>query len=286
MTRLRTFTLLLLTGLVLFGQQKTPVHGIHDPQSHSKKKPRSKDMEQFGQLSKLGWQQVFHDPCTRDWTKLWTLDGRKARITHSEKGMDYFSGPTRKEDASHAVMWTKESFKGDIRLDYEFTKLDDVVEAVTILYLQATGSELGGHDRDIAKWADQRVVASMSQYFKNMNLHHISYAAFDVGNADPVADYIRARRYMPGARKGLRDTDMAPDYFKTGLFKKGVPHKITIIKHGGDLFMHIRNPEREQLCHWRTDKFPPVTEGRIGLRHMWTRGARYRDFRISTFGVE
>jgi hypothetical protein len=91
---------------------------------------------------------------------------------------------------------------------------------------------------------------------------------------------------MPGAKKGLRNTDMAPDYFKTGLFKKGVPHKITIIKHGDDLFMHIRNPEREQLCHWRTDKFPPVTEGRIGLRHMWTRGARYRDFRISTLGVE
>ena len=25
----------------------------------------------------------------------------------------------------------------------------------------------------------------------------------------------------------------------------------------------------------------PVTEGRIGLRHMYTRSARYRDFRLS-----
>jgi len=53
-----------------------------------------------------------------------------------------------------------------------------------------------------------------------------------------------------------------------------------------DLFIHVRNSEKELLCHWRTDRFPPVVEGRIGLRHMWTRSARYRDFRVSVLSTQ
>ncbi|MHC4743668.1 MAG: DUF1961 family protein [Planctomycetota bacterium] len=240
--------------------------------------PHSKE---FRRLGKAGWRQVFFDSCTEDWREQWTLDGLKATVTNSDKGMDFRAGLVRKENASHAVMWTKESFSGDIRLDYEYTKLDDKTEAVTILYIQATGSGAEGYDKDISKWADKRKVPAMSTYFNNMNLHHISYAAFKVGNTDPAKDYIRARRYMPQRRAGLANTDLEPDYFETGLFEQGVPHKITVIKKDDRLFMYIRNREKEKLCHWKTDSFPPVTEGRIGLRHMWTRAARYRNFRIS-----
>ena len=237
--------------------------------------------QMFQQLCDANWKEIFFDSCTEDWSNHWTLDGLKAKVTHSDKGMDFKAGPTRRENASHAVMWTKESFAGNIRIDYEYTKLEDVVEAVTILYIQATGSSAEGYGRDISKWADKREVASMGMYFNHMNLYHISYAAFEAGNTDPAKDYIRARRYMPESSTGLANTDLKPDYFETGLFKKGVPHKITVIKKGDDLFMYIRNPEKEQLCHWKTDTFPPILQGRIGLRHMWTRGARYRDFRIS-----
>ncbi len=83
----------------------------------------------------------------------------------------------------------------------------------------------------------------------------------------------------------MQDTDLKPDYFKTGLFKKGVTYKITIIKKDDDLFMFIRNNERQLLCYWETSKYPPLTKGRIGLRHMWTRGARYKDFKISQLKV-
>lgn len=114
-----------------------------------------------------------------------------------------------------------------------------------------------------------------------MNTFHISYAAFDIRNKKKDNDYIRARRYMPEKGNGLKGTDLKPDYFETELFKKDVPHKITIIKKGINLFMYIRNSEKEMLCHWKNDSLPPVNEGRIGLRHMWTRGARYKDFRIS-----
>jgi len=235
----------------------------------------------FQQLEQANWKEVFHDPCTEDWTHRWTLDGTKATITHSERGMDYFSGPDREEDSSHAVLWTKQSFTGDIRLDYEYTKIEDVIEAVTILYIQATGNGLGNHHADISKWANQRETASMRKYFLNMHLYHISYAAFEIGNANPERDYIRARRYLPENENALAKTNLKPDFFETGLFKQNIPHKITVIKKGSDLFMRIRNNEKEQLCHWKTDSHPPVTEGRIGLRHMWTRGARYQNFRIS-----
>jgi lysophospholipase L1-like esterase len=238
-------------------------------------------MTTFQQYLDMDWEETFYDPCTENWRECWTLDGLKASITHSEIGMDFISGPVRKENASHAVMWTQESFEGDIRLDYEYTKLDDAVEAVTILYLQATGSDAEGYDKDISLWADQRETPTMAKYHDHMHLLHISYAAFDIGNTDPDSDYIRARRYMPELPTGIANTDLEPDYFRTDLFKKDVPHKITVIKKGNDLFMHIRNSEEELLCHWETDSVPPVIEGRIGLRHMWTRGARYRNFRIS-----
>ena len=239
----------------------------------------------FERLDHLMWEEVFFDSCTKDWKQKWTLDGEKAIITHSDAGMDYKAGPNRKEDASHAVLWTKKSFQGDIKIEYDYTKTDDVIEAVTILYVQATGSGANGYNKDISLWADKRKVAAMRKYFNHMNAFHISYAAFDIGNSGPEKDYIRARRYIP-EKKGLRGTDLEPDYFETGLFEKGVVHKITVIKKGSDLFMQIKNKEQTFTCHWPISKVPEIVEGRIGLRHMWTRGARYKNFRISGLQAE
>lgn len=244
------------------------------------KNENSIEKNQFEKLEKLEWDEVFFDTCTNDWQTNWKLDGKKATITHSAKGMDFWAGPNRKEDASHAVLWTKKSFCGDIRIDYEYTKLDDALEAVNIIYIQATGSGIEGFEKDIERWADKREVPSMRHYYNHMNLLHISYAAFNIGNKIPGNDYIRARRYMP-EKEGLKNTDLSPDYFKTGLFEKNIVYKITIIKTKDDLFMQIANDKKEKICHWKTDNFPPVIEGRVGLRHMWTRTARYKNFRIS-----
>jgi hypothetical protein len=102
-------------------------------------------------------------------------------------------------------------------------------------------------------------------------LLHVSYAAFKVGNTDPKADHIRARRYMPLAGKGLKGTDLKPDYFETGLFQKGVPHKVTVIKTDRDLFMHIRDlgrsaPRGERRRLWELKgascSISPTTPGR------------------------
>ena len=85
---------------------------------------------------------------------------------------------------------------------------------------------------------------------------------------------------------GLEGTALEPDYVRTGLFKTGVPYQITVTKKGETLTMDIRGPDKTLHCRWQNHTLPPITEGRIGLRHMATRGARYRNFRISTLCSE
>jgi len=239
----------------------------------------------FARLLDLDWQESFYDPCTDDWRKLWFLDGQKAEITHSRQGMDFRAGPVPDEHASHAVLWTKETFSGDLKIEFEYQRLDDAVEYVNILYIQATGSGEGSHAKNIATWSTLRQVPTMSQYFGNMNLYHISFSAFKRDNRDPGADYIRARRYLPETGR-LKGTAFTPDYFRTGFFQSGVRHKITVVKSGTDLFMQVEAEGRTGLYHWDTSIHPPITEGRIGLRHMSTRSARYREFRVFTRGQD
>lgn len=234
----------------------------------------------FEQLTNLEWQKVFFDTCTQNWQDKWFLDGLKAKIVNTENGMDFFAGPTAWDDSCHAVLWTKDSFKGGIKIEYEYTKLDATIRNVTILYIQAAGCGQEPYTVDISDWAELRIVPSMRHYFDNMNTYHISYAAYKMENDNPEEDYIRARRYMPELKQALDGTALEPDYFRTGLFNTDVPHKITIIKKGNDLYMQIKNDEREMLCHWKNHSLPPIIHGRIGLRHMFTRGARYKNFSV------
>ena len=195
--------------------------------------------------------------------------------------MNFRAGPVYKENASHAVLWTKESFTGDLKIEYEYTRTDEATRAVNILYIQATGDEKQGLARDISEWADQRTEPAMRVYWGQMHTYHISYAAFGGKFIDEGYDYIRARRYRPDVLPRKNGPIFQPDYQRTGLFATGVPHQVTVIKQGDDLFMQISNAEKEYLCHWKTGDQPPITEGHIGLRHMYTRSARYRDFRVS-----
>jgi hypothetical protein len=246
--------------------------GVTSPESHA----------EFSRLVEADWEEVLCDPGTEDWRELWFLDGEVGTVANTPKGMELRAGPEFRNDAHHMVLWTKDKFEGDLKIEYEYTRLDSETRCVTILYVQATGSGAGPYGADILDWAELRKVPSMKTYFNHMNTYHISYAAYP--NADDATeDYIRARRYMPEAR-GLKGTDLMPDYFRTGLFASGVPHEITVIKHGQELFMLVCSDEKQMLCHWKNETFPPIVEGRIGLRHMYTRSARYGGFRISVPG--
>lgn len=231
----------------------------------------------YNNLVQENWNEVFIDKCTLDWQKLWFLDGKKAVIEHSDKGMDFYAGNTFKDDSCHAVLWTKESFKGDIKIEFNYTRLDRENRCVNILYLQATGMDVDPYDKDISKWNELREVPAMSHYFDRMHTYHISFAAFN--NEDSVdPGYIRARRYMAS---GLDGTALTPDYEPEDFFAYGVPHKMTVIKSGDHVYLHIDNGEKSKLCHWHNTEFPSIVEGRIGLRHMFTRAARYNNIKIA-----
>jgi hypothetical protein len=239
--------------------------------------------DRFETLSAQDWQQVFFDSGSDDWQDNWVLDGLKATVSNSAEGMNFQAGPVPRENASHAVLWTKQSFSGDVKIEYEYTRTDEANQYVNILYIQATGSAAAGVPKDIAEWADQRTVPAMSVYWGNMDTYHISYAAYGSKPVTDGYDYIRVRRYRPDIEPRKNGPILEPDsYERTGLFAPGVPHRITVIKKGKELFMMIRNADKSYLCHWSGEEQPAIVEGRIGLRHMWTRGARYRDFSVST----
>ena len=236
--------------------------------------PATPDQTAFENAAAVGWQEVFADPFTEDWRAQWTLDGEVATAVNTPEGIELTAGSER-IDAHHMVLWTKEQFEGDVKIEYEFTRMDSESAGVNILYVHATGSGEGPYKTDIAEWAELRRDPAMKLYYDCMNTYHISYAV-----NEPTDDYIRARRYMPHTT-GLKGCELKPDYFKTSLFQPGVPHKLTVIKQDRDLFMRISNAEQTRYFHWHNDKLPPITEGRIGLRLMWTRASKIKNFSVS-----
>lgn len=218
------------------------------------------------------WVEVFSDDCTDDWKKKWLLDGEIGKVNNSADGMTLTAGPEFKNDAHHMVLWTKDTFKGDLMIEYDYTRLDSENRCVNIIYIQATGSGEGVYAKDIMQWQNLRKVPAMKSYFNLMNTYHISYSVFP----DP---YIRGRRYMPHS-SGLKGSDLDPDYFPENLFKIGEKHHIKIIKRDIDLFMSIESESKFYHCHFSNRDLPAITEGYVGLRHMFTRSAIYKNFKI------
>ena len=219
--------------------------------------------------------EIFSDPCTKDWTGNWTLDGTRASVSNAESGMVFWAGPENRNDTCHAVLWTKKSFEGNVLIQYEYTKLDTQKRNVNIIYIQATGEKPFG--KNVHEWSKEREVPSMFKYFHNLNTLHISYAAYPVQGSN--SDYVRARRYMP-LTKTLKNTEFGESYENTGLFKKDVTYQISIAKIDYDVYMKVKSDEQEQLFNWNYNAFPIIEEGYIGLRHMYTRGAKYRNFKV------
>lgn len=225
------------------------------------------------------WDLKFEDDCTGNWEKSWFLDGQKSSITHSEKGMEFKAGNMEGNDADHAVLWTKEIFKDDVKVEYEYTRTDEQTEWVNILYIQALG--VPPFAEDISTWNHLRVIPSMKTYFTHMKALHISYAAYGKNNLDQQNDYVRVRQYPVLKGKRFSETKIPPASFKTGLFVPNETYKITVIKTKQKLYFRVKINQVSKLFEWDL-KAPLIKKGRIGLRHMYTRSARYKNFKIYT----
>ena len=233
----------------------------------------------FNKLNKaMDWQLTFADELTQNWQTNWFLDGLLAKLSNTEQGMIFSAGPVAFDDKNHAVLWTKQSFNGDIKIEYEFTKLDAETKMVNILYIQATG--VAPQASDIYQWREERTIPAMSRYFNNMKALHISYAAFKNNDKPNKADYVRARAYpvLPGRK--FKQMEIKPSSSNTGLFKTGVTYKITVIKTNEVLFFNVVGEENAGLFSWQLTEKEAVHVGRIGLRHMYTRSSRYKNFKI------
>ncbi len=229
-------------------------------------------------LTDKNWKLVFDDNCTQNWQTNWFLDGEIARVENTEKGMHVTAGPEFGNDAHHMVLWTKQSFEGDVKIEFDYTRTDNETKAVNILYIQATGTGKGDFKKDISVWNHLRTVPSMRTYFNNMNALHISFAAFP--NDEETQDYVRARRYPVTVEKAFGQLEIPPTYFDTDLFKTNETYKITVIKTDAELYFKVEGKELSKIFSWDTSRLDPLKEGRIGLRHMYTRSAIYKDFKV------
>lgn len=241
--------------------------------------PDTDPLHIFARYDVLPWSTKMQDTGQGQWSDHWFLDGELATVETGPQGMDFCAGPEAEGDASHAVLWTHDSFTGPIRVDLEMTRLDEADRFVNILYLLATGVGHDGFDEDITAWSDRRAVPAMKTYFNHMKLLHISYAAFP--NQGGEKDYIRARRYPVDAKHTFAQTALDPSYNDTGLFDTGKTQLMTAIAHGSDLCLRVIDGDEAHYYAWDTSAFEPITHGRVGIRHMLSRCSRYKNIRIA-----
>ncbi|NNF33337.1 MAG: DUF1961 family protein [Saprospiraceae bacterium] len=225
------------------------------------------------------WVLAFQDNGNEDWTNHWFLDGEIATVTNTDEGMHFVAGPVDGNDAHHAVLWTKKIFEGDLKIEFNYTKTDTRKKNVTILYIHASGVDKAPFVDDISVWNDLRKIPSMRMYFNNMDALHISYAAFTPDGQE----YVRARRYPASDGITFKQTMILPSYdHLDNFFQDGIQFHITVLKTGNKLFFQVKGKETNEIFFWDLSNKAAISNGRIGLRHMFTRSALYKDFKIYT----
>ena len=216
---------------------------------------------------------AFEDTFTETkWQDNWFLDGKGAKAVNKKEGLELDPGK------GFAVLWTKNEFQGDLKIEYDFKRLDNKDWGVNIIYIQAQGDEEKGFEKDISLWSNKRTEAAMKNYFLNMHTYHISYAAYptkEKGN-----DYLRARRYLPLKNKGLKGTKLQGEYENTGLFEDHKWVRISIIKKDKEIWAEFKHPDKTLKCHFKNTDKAAIKEGRIGLRIMPGRKSQFKNFKV------
>ena len=158
------------------------------------------ESDAFAVAAEGKWKVAFDDPGTGDWHDGWFLDGEVGTVANDARGMTLTAGPTPNSDADHIVLWTKQSFEGDVKVEFTWTRTDHSEKAaVNILYIQATGSGEGPYAEDLTEWNELRRVPAMKTYFNHVNTYHVSYSALRFGRAR-----LRSRPAIPARSRGAQ----------------------------------------------------------------------------------
>ena len=205
-------------------------------------------------------QLIFADDGTSGtWQDKWFLDG-PANVDYTDDGMVFDASP----GSGEAVLWAKPIVRGDVRIEYDYTHIDDASNPyVVILFIQAQGT--GDRAADISTW--QRPVASYPIYHGEMSNYSITY--------DNAAQH-RAGAAQP--RPGCRGRVQIRGHVRA---RRDVPH------HGREIGRGLLDDRNERahrgVAHLRLHGQRvqgAIEEGRIGLRHMDDRSSRYGNFKI------
>ena len=232
-------------------------------------------------LAQHDWKLAFEDSGTAgNWTDKWFLDGKTASINYTSDGMLFKAGSIINDHASHAVLWTKKSFTGDVKIEYDFTRTDTSTnDVVVIAYILAEGIGDAPFSKDISTWKELRIIPFMHIYWWGMNAIHVSYATRSIGKDN----YIRVRKYP--VHSGLvtfKDTEVPPSFSGDDLFKPNICYHLTFIKSGNKLTFKIEGDGKTKSFEWETDRFASIRSGRFGLRQMWGRNSLYKNVKIFT----
>lgn len=221
-----------------------------------------------------------------DWEDRWFLDGENATLEHGDGGLFFSGGPvTKPEDpveyhAHHAVLWTKQSFEGDLRISYDMTRVDTSDYGNTLLYVQAQGIGEGPWAKDIGEWSEKRTVPEMATYFTYMNLISLSFR-----------DTLRCKRYPYSDADGNRlrsRGEIRPRADYIGIIP-GKTYRVVVEKKAESFRIQLFDSQTGESYVDNTwdltdidDSVEPriVSEGRIGLRHMASKQFIYKDFKV------
>ena len=80
---------------------------------------QNEQQKRFDILSEKPAQLVFEDNFRHAWSEKWHLDGENAKIIQKDGRLEMYAGGRAYVDADHLVLWTKEEFKGNLKIEYD-----------------------------------------------------------------------------------------------------------------------------------------------------------------------
>lgn len=226
------------------------------------------------------WDLVWTDSGAENWSEDWLLFGSPDRIsvTNSPGGMTLRAGDGTDAKADHAILWSRRSFAGDLRVEWDYTVLDRYSSVVppggycSALLLYGHGIGSAEAPADLLAWSPQARQAdtsgrTMSETTSGLQLNY----AF-VG--DPRGNRVRLR-VNPGYRLGAESAE-------TDFFEVGVPYHVAIEKHQATLSITVTESRSSRVFSTRFDDplLHQHSNGRIGFRNMNRRESVYANIRV------
>jgi hypothetical protein len=210
----------------------------------------------------INWKLVHENATGAGWQDLWSQDG-PSTLEPQEGGLLFHS-----DKDQHDVIWLKPPVEGDVRIEYDFLPYESP-GGTAILFIQATGEERGIYVRDILEWSDVRSGGDYDLYKSHMNYVSVSYT-------NPQ-DEVRFRQSL-----GFYLLERYEDADE--VFERDAEHHICATKVGRRVSFEVTNKDsgETRTCEAEMRPEPAVTEGRIGLRLMNGRKARFSNFNVYT----